>query len=99
MSENKERAKGFGEEITGKAKQAMGNLTGNEEQASQGRAQESQGEARQQVAKGVGQAKGTFEETKGNVKQGIGGFTDNDSMQAEGQWDETKGETRRTFNQ
>lgn len=99
MSENKERAKGLGDQIAGQARQAMGNLTGNEEQVAQGRAQEAQGETRQEVAKGVGQAKGTFEEAKGNVKQGVGGLTNNDSMQAEGKWDETKGETRRTFNQ
>lgn len=99
MSENQERGKGFGEEIAGKARQALGNLTGNDEQAARGEMQEAQGETRQEAAKDVGHAKGAMDDLKGNLKQGVGGFTDNDSMKREGAMDELKGDVRKRLNQ
>lgn len=99
MSENQERGKGFGEEIAGKAKQALGNLTGNDDQAAQGHLQETQGETRQEAAKDVGYAKGTMDDLKGNVKQGFGSLTGDKSTQTEGTFDELKGDVRKRLNQ
>ena len=99
MSENQERSKGFGEEIEGKAKQALGNLTGNDNQAAQGQMQEAQGETRQEAAKDVGYAKGGMDDLKGNVKQGFGSLTGDKSTQNEGVVDELKGDVRKLLNQ
>lgn len=99
MSENRDRAKGFGEELAGKAKQALGNLSGNDEQAAQGHLQETQGETRQEAAKDVGYAKGAMDDLKGNVKQGFGNLTGDKSTQNEGTLDELKGDVRKRLNQ
>ncbi len=99
MSENQERGKGFGEEIAGKARQAVGNLTGNEDQAAQGQMQETQGETRQEAAKDVGYTKGAMDDLKGNVKQGFGSLTGDKSTQNEGAFDELKGDVRKRLNQ
>ncbi len=98
MDENKERGKGKLEEIGGSIKKNLGDLTGNERMEAEGKADQMQGQGRQDVAKGVGQAKGGLEELKGNVKQGLGDMTDNERMQAEGKADELKGESRKNFN-
>jgi uncharacterized protein YjbJ (UPF0337 family) len=99
MDENKERGKGMMDQVAGKARQAMGNLTGNEQQEAEGQAQELQGEGRQEAAKGVGQAKGMLDEGKGNIKQGFGSLTGDQSTQNEGKLDELKGAVRRKLNQ
>ncbi len=99
MSENTERGKGLGEQIAGKARQAMGNLTGNEAQESHGQMQEMSGEGRQEAAKDVGYAKGSMDDLKGNIKQGIGNLTGDKSTHAEGTMDELKGDVRRKLNQ
>ncbi len=98
MDENKERGKGKLEEIGGSVKKNLGNLTGNERMEAEGKADQMQGQGRQEVAKGVGQAKGALEELKGNVKQGLGNLTGNEQTQAEGKADELKGEARKKFN-
>jgi len=98
MDENKERGKGKLEEIGGSIKKNLGDLTGNERMEAEGKADQMQGQGRQEVAKGVGRAKGGLEELKGNVKQGLGDMTDNERMQAEGKADELKGESRKNFN-
>jgi uncharacterized protein YjbJ (UPF0337 family) len=99
MSENTERGKGLGDQIMGKARQAMGNLTGNESQETHGQMQEMSGEGRQEAAKDVGYAKGSMDDLKGNIKQGIGGLTGNKSTQGEGMLDELKGDVRKKLNQ
>ncbi len=99
MDENKERSKGMWEETKGNLKQAVGNLTGNEQMQAEGRAEELKGESRQETAKAVGTAKGMGEEAKGNLKQAVGDLIDNEQMQAEGRAEELKGESRQKFNQ
>lgn len=99
MDENKERAKGKLDEVTGNIKQGIGNLTGNERMEAEGRAQELGGESRQDFAKGVGTAKGMAQEAMGNLKQGLGNLTDDERLQAEGRADELGGESKQRFNQ
>ena len=99
MDENKERAKGKLDEVVGNVKQGVGNLTGNEQWQAEGRAQELEGESRQDAAKAVGTVKGMAEEAKGNIKQAIGDATDNEQWQAEGRVDELKGEGKQRLNQ
>lgn len=99
MDENRERLKGKADEVIGNIKEGVGDLFGNERLEAEGRAQELDGEARQDAAKTVGEAKGALQEAEGNIKQGWGELTDNERLQAEGKVDELEGEARQRANQ
>lgn len=98
MNENKERGKGLFDETAGKVKQAAGDLTGNEQLHDEGAAQETGGQVRQGVAKGVGQVKGAAEEVGGRLKSAVGGLTGDTSQEVEGHVDTAKGEARENLN-
>jgi len=58
---NENQAEGTGKGILGKAKEALGNLTGNDDQAAEGRANQAEGNVQQGVGgvqKGIGDALG-----------------------------------------
>ncbi len=99
MGENRERAGGMTDQLAGNVKQGVGSLTGNEQMEAEGRAQELQGESRQEAAKTAGTARGMGEEAKGNIKQGAGDLLGNEQMQAEGRVEELKGKARQKLNQ
>jgi len=47
---DKEKAKGLGEEVKGKVKQAAGDITGDDQQKAEGKADEMKGKARKSAA-------------------------------------------------
>ena len=79
-------------------KKAAGKVLDNEQMEAEGRAQELEGEARQQAAKTAERTKGKFEEAGGAIKSGVGRALDNEQMAAEGEAKKLKGEARQDLN-
>jgi len=92
------RIKGAGEELGGKVKEGLGNLTNDERLRQEGLADQQRGQARQDVAKTEQQIKGSFEKAAGRVQGASGALTGNESKQAEGKLEEWKGEARQKLN-
>jgi uncharacterized protein YjbJ (UPF0337 family) len=92
------RIKGAAEELGGKAKEALGNVTKDERLRQEGLADQDRGQARQDVAKTEAQVKGGFEKAGGRVQGAVGALTGDESKQAEGKLGEMKGEIRQKLN-
>lgn len=92
------RIKGAAEELGGKAKESLGNLTDNERLRQEGLADQDRGRARQDVAKAEQQVKGGFEKAGGRAQGAVGAVTGDESKQAEGKLGELKGEIRQKLN-
>ena len=92
------RIKGAAEELGGKVKEGIGNLTNNEPLRQEGLADQNRGQARQDVAKTEQQIKGGFEKASGRVQGAAGVVTGDESKQAEGKVEELKGEVRQKLN-
>ncbi len=95
--DEREPSEGTGKGILGKAKEALGNLTGNDDQAAEGRANQAEGNVQQGVGgvqKGIGdalgrtggqeQAAGQGDQVVGGLKEKAGNVTGNQDLQAEG---------------
>ena len=93
-----ERVKGGAQELKGKIKGAVGDLTDNEKMEREGKAEELAGKARRETAKASERVRGAVEKATGAVKGAVGKVVGNDRLRAEGKVDELKGETRREFN-
>ena len=93
------RIKGAAEELGGKAKEAMGNLTDDENLRREGIEQQGRGQGRQDAAKVDEQVEGFGEQVKGRVKGAVGALTGDDSTQASGKLDDIKGSIRRKLNE
>jgi uncharacterized protein YjbJ (UPF0337 family) len=98
MSNGNERVKGKAEEIKGKVKAGVGTLTGNEELEAEGKADQAEGQTRQEVAKTAERAKGTGEEISGKVRGTIGKLTGDEQEQADAKAEELKGKARKNAN-
>lgn len=98
MDENKDKAQGKLDELTGKVKKGLGDLTGDEQMEAEGAAQEFQGQATTETAKARGRAAGTLDELGGKVKKGVGDLLDDEKLEAEGHVDELKGKARQESN-
>jgi uncharacterized protein YjbJ (UPF0337 family) len=99
MSNSTERAKGTVGKVGGVIKENIGKVIGNERLEADGKADQSEGNARIEVAKAAERAKGTFEEAAGFVKNKVGQAVGNDEMAAKGKAKELKGEVRQKVNQ
>jgi uncharacterized protein YjbJ (UPF0337 family) len=92
------RIKGAGEELGGKVKEGLGNLTNDERLRQEGLADQEHGQAQQDAAKTEQQVKGSFEKAGGRVQGAVGAMTGDESKQAEGKLNEWKGEARQKLN-
>ncbi|MDI1451559.1 CsbD family protein [Polyangium sp. 6x1] len=92
------RIKGAAEELGGKAKEALGNLTEDERLRREGISDQGRGQGRQDAEKAGQQVEGTFEKAGGRVKGAAGAITGNQGQQAEGKFEELKGEIRQKVN-
>jgi uncharacterized protein YjbJ (UPF0337 family) len=93
------RIKGAAEELGGKAKEAMGNLTDDENLRREGIHQQGMGQGRQDVAKADEEVEGFGEQVKGRVKGAVGALTGDSSTEASGKLDDIKGSIRRKLNE
>ncbi|MDC3962759.1 CsbD family protein [Polyangium jinanense] len=92
------RIKGAAEELGGKAKEALGNLTDDERLRREGISDQGHGQGRQDVEKAGQQVEGTFEKAGGRVKGAAGALSGDERKQAEGKFEELKGEVRQKLN-
>ncbi|MRG96605.1 CsbD family protein [Polyangium spumosum] len=92
------RIKGAAEELGGKAKEAVGNLTDDERLRREGISEQGRGEGRQEAEKAGQRVEGTFEEAGGRVHGAAGALKGDDRQQAEGKFEELKGELRQKLN-
>ena len=92
------RIKGAAEELGGKAKEAVGNLTDDERLRREGISDQGRGQGRQDAEKVGQQVEGTFEEAGGRVKGAVGALRGDQTQQAEGKFDELKGAVRQKLN-
>lgn len=99
MTTDNERTKGKGEELTGKVKQGVGKLIGDEKMEAEGVVEKRKGQTRQESAKAAERGKGAGEEVTGKIKGAAGNVLDDKELQAEGKADELKGKARRKANQ
>ena len=76
------------DEWKGKAKQGVGDLTGDEQMKREGQAEEAE-------AKAEREAKGALEEGKGKAEETWGDITDDPEHQARGEAEQIKGDARR----
>ena len=94
-----DRIKGAAQELGGKIKEGFGKATNDPQMAQEGRADQAEGELRQDVAKTGEELKGTGEHIKGRVKSTVGAATGDRQMEGEGKWDELKGKVRQKINE
>jgi uncharacterized protein YjbJ (UPF0337 family) len=92
------RIKGAAEELGGKAKEALGNMTDDERLRREGIADQGRGQGVQDAEKAGQQVEGTFEEAGGRVKGAVGALRGDEGQQAEGKFDELKGVVRQKLN-
>ena len=65
----KDKAKGFGDQIAGKAKEVVGGATGDEDTEAEGKLQQDRGE----VEKGIGDIKDKIGDKVGDLKKKLSG--------------------------
>ncbi|MDI1480824.1 CsbD family protein [Polyangium sp. y55x31] len=92
------RIKGAVEELGGKAKEALGNLSEDERLRREGISDQGRGQGRQDAEKAGQQVEGTFEKAGGRVKGAAGALSGDERKQAEGKFEELKGEIRQKLN-
>lgn len=92
------RTKGKVDELTGRAKAAVGRVIGNERMHIEGTAKRLKGEATQQAAKAKERVQGSVEQAKGRLQKGVGGVLDQGRRRAEGTVEELTGVARRRIN-
>jgi len=93
-----DRLKGAAQELGGKVKEATGVFTENPRQESEGRADQVEGELRQDFSKGSEQVKGAGEGLKGRIERVGGAITGDTGTEVKGKIDELKGDLRRKIN-
>jgi uncharacterized protein YjbJ (UPF0337 family) len=76
------------DELKGKTKETLGDLTGNEQM-------EREGEAEADRAKFEREAEGAVDQTVGGVQEKIGDITDDEKMEREGQARKVEGDIKR----
>ncbi len=104
---NENEAEGKGKSIVGKAKETMGNLTGNDDQVVEGRADQAEGTAEESVGGGqkeaadaVGRtggqekAAGQGEQLVGGLKKAAGEASGNQDLKSEGEAQQAKGKAK-----
>jgi len=104
---NENQAEGKGKSILGKAKEGLGNLTGNEDQVAEGRADQAEGTVQKTVGgaqKGLddavgrtgGQEKaaGKGDQLVGGLKERAGEVTGSPDLEAEGEAQQGKGKVK-----
>ncbi|MBC8077588.1 MAG: CsbD family protein [Chloroflexales bacterium] len=96
---NEEKLRGTGQDIKGKVKEAVGNVTGDAKTANEGRADQVVGQGRVENAKAGERVKGAGEQVKGAVKGAVGALTGDEALEAEGKADDLKGKARQKTNQ
>ena len=96
---NEEKLRGTAQDIKGKIKEGVGNLTGDAATANEGRADQVVGKGRVEDAKAAERVKGTGENIGGKIKGAVGTLTGDEQLEAEGKAEELKGKARQNTNQ
>lgn len=96
---NEEKLRGTAQNIGGKIKEAVGNLTGDPATANEGRAEQVVGQGRVEDAKAAERVKGAGENIAGKVKGAVGTLLDDEQLEAEGKAQELKGKARQKTNE
>jgi uncharacterized protein YjbJ (UPF0337 family) len=96
---NEEKLRGTAQNIKGKVKEALGNLTDDPITANEGRAEQVVGQGRVEDAKAAERVKGAGENIGGKIKGAVGTLLDDEQLEAEGKAEELKGKARQKTNQ
>jgi len=99
MGNTAERLKGAAQEIGGRVKEGVGAALDKEQLEREGRAEQAQGQARQDVAKTSEKVKGFGEEAKGRVQSTAGAISGDEKQEAKGKAEELKGQARQKLNE
>lgn len=93
-----DRLKGAAQEAGGKIKEAVGNATNDERLVGEGLNDQTEGQARQDVARVGEHVGGTADQVSGRVKSTAGAMTGDNSTELKGKVQELKGDLRKKIN-
>lgn len=99
MGNNSEKIKGHAEELKGKIKQGVAQVTNDPQLEAEGRADELRGHSRHEAAEAAERVRGAGEQVVGGIKNAVGDLTDDPQLEAEGEAERLKGKARQKLNQ
>ncbi|NUP51951.1 MAG: CsbD family protein [Catenulispora sp.] len=93
-----DKMKHTAEDLKGKAKEATGKVTGNDDLRAEGRADQDEAEAKRAADKAKDSAKNLGQEAKGKAREVAGAVTDDESQEAKGKAEQVAAHTKQHLN-